>query len=589
MQEIHQGTVIDLTKISAQKINLVADTTNQQSTGSVHFHLQGPITIDRWENNPIYTMATEPEHLDITANQLPTGDYTLTLVAYPLADRQGEPGPTKSLDFKVIRSTPSTPPAPSPGWTGGTGSQGFTPITPSADSRVIYVSDSEGNDSNDCLSPAAPCKTINKGRDKMRAGYPDHLYLKRGDVWRGQILDRFPSGRSTSEPAVIAFYGNSGPRPKLENTSQSNIGRGDVRFIHVIGLEFSAYKLDPTHPEFTGSGSANIVMVNNHRDILFEDNKFNYVEVVSHKFTDKDGVSFVPRNITLRRNIWTGYYFNESSYHRDKRPSNIYAGVWDNFALIENVFDHGGWHEQVVGAGANMYNHNIYLQEGVTTNTLIQGNIVTRGSSHGIQMRSGGLAEDNFFGRNAVGLSIGYKDPILAPGTRAHLINNVVSEGHSMVKGVDPCQNNNQANLCSRAVWGIDVDVRGGDADWRAHGNIVSLLAPGDNQWRDMWDSNHNATWEDKYQLVVTGIGNLDAPNISASNNIVWKWSLNPNETTNTYPDPDRTLADYNAHLGGSRSFEAFIQVVTNRPLQTWDPKYTAYAINDYIRAGFGR
>jgi hypothetical protein len=48
-------------------------------------------------------------------------------------------------------------------------------------------------------------------------------------------------------------------------------------------------------------------------------------------------------------------------------------------------------------------------------------------------------------------------------------------------------------------------------------------------------------------------------------------------------------LADYNAHLGGSRSFEAFIQVVTNRPLQTWDPKYTAYAINDYIRAGFGR
>lgn len=575
LQDITQGTVIDLTKISAQKINLVADTANQANTGSVHFHLQGPITIDRWENNPIYTMATEPDHLDITANQFPIGDYTLTLVAYPLADRQGEPGPTKSFSFKVIRSTPSTPPAPSPGWTG---SQGFTPITPSADSRLIYVSDSEGNDSNDCLSPAAPCKTINKGRDKLRNGYPDHLYLKRGDVFRQQILDRFPSGRSNAEPLVIAFYGNSGPRPKLENHSQSPIGRGDVRFIHVIGLEFSAYRLDPTHPEFTGSGSANIVMINNHSDFLFEDNKFNYVEMVVHDWTDRNtGVSYSPRNMTFRRNIWTGYYTTSSSYGQDPRPSNIYAKVKDNLSLIENVFDHGGWHSSIQGAGANMYNHNIYLQAGVVANILLKGNIITRGSSHGAQMRSGGLAEDNFFARNAIGLLIGYNVNLLPNGTRAHAINNVVSEGESMVKGVDPCQNNDTTNLCSRALWGLEFDLRGGNLDWRAHGNIVSLLGPSD-QWRSMWT-----------QLTVSAAPGLNGANVDSQNNIVWKWSLNPTETENTYPDPDRTLADYNAHLGGSRSFEAFINVVTNRPLQTWDPKYTAYAINDYIRAGFGQ
>lgn len=586
VRELHHGDTLDLAEMSEDKVNILVETDLPGATGSVHFLLQGPVELDRWENDPAYTLATTPGHFSLSANQFPIGNYTLTLVAYTQADKQGEAGVPMTLSFNVINSTPSPNPPPI-SWGGG--NEGFTPITPSSDSRLIYVSDSQGTDSNDCLAPATPCKTIVAGRNKMREGFPDHLYLKRGDVWRHQILDRFPSGRSLSEPAVIAFYGASGPRPKLENISPSTIGRDEVRFIHIIGLEFSAYKLDPAHPEFTGSGSANIVMIANHRDLLFEDNRFNYIEVVAHKFTNDQGVTGVPRNITLRRNIWTGYYFNESSYQRDKRPSNIYAGVWDNFALIENVFDHGGWNATIKGAGANMYNHNIYLQEGVTTNTLIKGNIITRGSSHGIQMRSGGLAEDNFFGRNTNSLSIGYQQPLLAPGTRAHVIGNVVSEGLSMVKGVDPCQNNNVSNLCSRALWGIDMDTRGGDADWVARDNIVSLLGPNDNQWRSMIDTRYNATWEERYQLNVAGFNRWDAAAIAAGSNIVWKWSLSPTEPTHNYPDPDRTLADYNASIGGTRSFEAFMNIVVNRPLQSWDERYTAYNINDYIRAGFGR
>jgi hypothetical protein len=586
LRELHHGDTLDLAEMPEDKVNILVETDLPGETGSVHFLLQGPIAIDRWENDAAYTLAATPSHFSIAAQQFPIGDYTLTVIAYTQADKQGEAGVPTTLSFNVINSTPSPVPPPV-SWGGG--NEGFTPITPSSDSRLIYVSDSQGSDSNDCFGPVSPCKTIVAGRNKMREGFPDHLYLKRGDVWRHQILDRFPSGRSLSEPAVIAFYGESGPRPKLENISASTIGRDEVRFIHIIGLEFSAYQLDSAHPEFTGSGSANIVMIANHRDLLFEDNRFNYVEVVSHKFTNNQGVTSVPRNITLRRNIWTGYYFNESSYQRDKRPSNIYAGVWDNFALIENVFDHGGWHAAIKGAGANMYNHNIYLQEGVTTNTLIKGNIITRGSSHGIQMRSGGLAEDNFFGRNTNSLSIGYQQPLLAPGTQAHVINNVVSEGVSMVKGVDPCQNNNVANLCSRALWGIDMDTRGGDADWVATDNIISRLGPNDNQWRSMIDTRYDATWEERYQLSVVSFNRWDAAAVAAGNNIVWKWSLNPAEPSHHYPDPERTLADYNAHLGGTQSFEAFMDVVLERPLQTWDERYTAYGINNYIRAGFGR
>src|SRR5690606_4011717 len=110
-----------------------------------------------------------------------------------------------------------------------------------------------------------------------------------------------------------------------------------------------------------------------------------------------------------------------------------------------------------------------------------------------------------------------------------------------------------------------------------------------DNQWRSMWDTRYNATWEERYQLNVAGFNRWDSASVIAGNNIVWKWSLNPTDSVHSYPDPNRTLADYNAHLGGARSCEAFMEQVLNRPMQTWDERYTAYAVNKYIRAGFGR
>lgn len=459
---------------------------------------------------------------------------------------------------------------------------GFTPITPADDSRLVYVSNSTGADTNDCLTAATPCKTIDHARKKMRLGFPDHLYLKRGDVWRDEQIDRIPSGRSNREPSVVAFYGATGARPKLEVSGSSFISRSNPpRFIHVIGLEWLAYKLDPAHPDFSGSGSANIVMINNHQDILFEDNKFGFLEVVSHSHEGS-----APKNLTFRRNIWTGYYVTTSSYTQNSRPSNIYAAV-PGLQLIENVFDHGGWHATILGAGANMYNHNIYLQAGVDgEHILVKGNIVTRGASHGIQMRSGGLAEDNFFARNSIGLSIGYKDPLMFNGVRAHIINNVISEGHSMVKGLDPC---GYANSCSAALWGIDMDLRGGNADWHAHGNIVSL-ALNDNQWQGKYNSlvkyalGHHTP--EKNNILIAGLDHLQ---INESENIAWQWSSETEGSDTVYPDPNRTLADYNAQLGGAHSFNGFMNIVLTRPLQTWDTRYGAPAINAYIREGFGR
>src|SRR5690606_32346154 len=61
---------------------------------------------------------------------------------------------------------------------------GWSELTPSNDSRLIYVSSSEGDDENDGMSSDTPIHSITKASTLVRDGYPDWILLKRGDVWR---------------------------------------------------------------------------------------------------------------------------------------------------------------------------------------------------------------------------------------------------------------------------------------------------------------------------------------------------------------------------------------------------------------------
>ena len=57
-----------------------------------------------------------------------------------------------------------------------------------------------------------------------------------------------------------------------------------------------------------------------------------------------------------------------------------------------------------------------------------------------------------------------------------------------------------------------------------------------------------------------------------------------------TYPDPDRSIARYNAEvLGGTESFEAFMEQARLQSKDFWRPEYSATQVNEWIRAGFGR
>ncbi len=688
LKQLKNGDTLDFSKAPTDLVNVVAISKDYAQTGSVHFKLDGPTSIDRMENSAEYTMANAFNHIladataDLDNNPLgfEAGSYTLTVTPYEAADGGGQAGRPVTLKFSVAKGegsaeTPSPqplanddfysvrvnasggsvslsdhvgnndsfdsatasfevlePPAngqiemldtgvfhysPDEGFSGqdsfvyqiaqdgvtddakvsvnvvkggASSSEGFTVFKPSSDSKVIYVSNSSGRDANDCLSPATPCKTLGAATEKMRSGKPDHIYLKAGDTWRGQSLGGIQSGRSASEPAVIAFYGQ-GPRPRLESTGKMlSISNKALNHVSIIGLHLSAFKHDISHPEFTGKheDGDKVSFLGGHSNILIEDCVFDHMELTIQDWNGK------PSNFTLRRNIFTGAYYNNSSNDRHIRPSNLFVKGINGLLIEENVFDYGGWHPKVAGAGANMFNHNLYIQyENVGNSIVVENNIITRASSHGIHGRPGGRYENNFFGRNAISLQMGYKDHPLPKGTFAKALNNVVTEGHSMFKGINACSGN---NLCTPALWGITTaDI--GQGEITVKGNVVHSRATGDQRWSVSYEN-----------LKSFGIG-LHKPEVTAqAANITWRWASDSEGGSSGYPAPGRTLGDYYTQLQnsgkinglvasgyvsndakGSDNFDTFMNLVKKRNPQTWDNSLTADAINDYIRAGFGK
>lgn len=474
-------------------------------------------------------------------------------------------GPTWSAKADIVQPVPDTTPDTTPIPDQTPPPVGFTEIKPSADSLVLYVSSSQGSDANDCSQPD-PCKTIAEALNKLRDGFPDHLLLKRGDSFTsadfGEVRRNLPSGRSAQEPIVISSYGQ-GSRPTIRGGFVIDGNESDKRgFINFIGLRFYSYRHDPDNSGFDGGSFHPKITLNGaYHDILFEDNKFDFMELVIQGW-----VAGNPKNITIRRNIFTGAYINTSSDNHTKRPSNLYISAIDGLLVEENVLDFGGWNPRVQGAGANSRNHNVYIVDNnVSKNIVFRNNIVVRGSSHGLLARPGGTYENNFLARNAVQLSIGYSNRQLGSGEFANVFDNVISETDTMEKG-SPI-----ANSASGAVWGIEISKNIGNPDYiKLERNIISKELTNGGIRRGYQRNGANTDEKDNVQYDVS----------------IWNSFNNPHD--GAYPDPDRTLATYNKALGGSESFDDFMTVVKNRPPNTWDARYTAGAINDYIREGFG-
>jgi len=249
-----------------------------------------------------------------------------------------------------------------------------------ADTRRVYVS-TAGSDSNNGLSEATPVKTLRKGYALLRNGYPDWLLLKRGDTFSDPSPFCTTSGRSLTQPQLIAGYGD-GPRPVLLGGMPQMTAPATRRvrcdWVRLDGLCFRG-----TPGKWLGPS----------KGLMFQDCLWQSSGMSFQSFYGKVEGLELTRCIVLDNFSTLG------------RAQGIYCDGVAGVKLESCTFDHNGWIEGA--APATLFNHNIYISANCS-GLVVTNCFISNASSHGLQARCGGTITDNVFYGNPIALSFGY-------------------------------------------------------------------------------------------------------------------------------------------------------------------------------------
>lgn len=464
-------------------------------------------------------------------------------------------------------------------------SDGFTQFTKSRDTRVIYVA-ANGNDSNDGLSTAKPMRTASAAYKKLRDGYPDWLLFKSGDTFRGNLGTISKSGRSSSEPMLISTYG-SGDRPIFlspGDTWAQKFFQTKGDHVAFVGLHIIAEERDPTRSGFNSRNlgdkewnASAITFLGDAKDVLIEDCIMEYFKfAIVMQSSPNDGYI---RDIKIRRNAILNSYG-----HWDKKiaghSSGLYAAYTDGLLIEENVWHHNGWNAKVSGAKKTKFNHNMYVQDNCTGNSVVRGNIITNGSAHGLQLRSGGDVIDNLFVGNPLAFFVGrYESDVLR---------NVVMKSQDMgdeVRGhgieILPClyarvENNIISQKQGSASFAYAIGFNYNSTYTKALNGRPFKASLKDNKVYQWPRDNGNSSaikFGTQPQMTANTRNDLDI--------------ASGGKTNPPWIDPDRDVESYMASIGKTASLDALIQGAAFRPRGQWAQEFSAEAVNLYIRRGF--
>ncbi len=541
-------------------------------------------------------------------------------------------------DASVVAAPEIAPPSDVP----------WTNLVPSADTRVVYVSTSDGDDANDGLSPTSdgqghgPKKSLsdNQGNGPhngalgvARSGYADWVLLKRGDVWNGdQIKDKEPwdpvdvnwggiYGRSAAEPFVISTYGNPGsPRPKVLDGSFRLVSNN---FIEGLDLEYVGVTSGATDAMHQNGGS-------NDHDITVEN---CYIGGYPMNISVQP-LPFTVTNFTLRGCTVVDAH---GSY---RGSQGILIGGTSGILIEWCVFDLNGW---LPGSMVStQYNHNLYIHESNIGGAVFRHNISARASSHGCQMRSGGTCENNLFLQNPIALNFGGSQSSHVGGS---IKNNVVLDGadiQSQENESPPTLQPRGWGLCPGNVDGLEMsgnitahNVHGTDAigtevqydarNLNIHDNIMfDWQTIGDYCWRfDNAPSGPITFTNNTVRCATGGVFRAEfaivGSYLSMSGNKYYTangfqgtssqtflvngsflstsgWAAMSGETSATfadaaagYPDPQRDIASYMTSIGRTATLSAFMTEARKQERSYWRTAFTADAVGNYVRQGFGK
>ncbi|MBL4698294.1 MAG: hypothetical protein JKX70_05615, partial [Phycisphaerales bacterium] len=502
----------------------------------------------------------------------------------------------------------------------------WTEFVPSTDTRLIFVSESEGNDANSGLNPGSPVKTLHKGYQLLRDGYPDWMLLKRGDAWNESVPNWDKSGRSESETMVMGAYGDDSARPQIRPdggaVAMRFLGGDEIGFVAFVGLH-----LEPLSRTDDQRGTG-IRMLKSSHNILFED---MYVRGFAVNFVLQEYSGSTITDIKLNGCVVV------DAWALAGHSQGLFAKGVDGLILENCVFDSNGFNLSR-GAQPTIFNRNAYIQY-TCENVSVNNTIFANGASTGIQMRAGGVLNDNLFIRNPTAFGIGAGGAFAREGgVTAEVRRNLIMYGKGISDSLPRAfgaaiTNTRSLVLSDNIFYSSVIDYNGspikmGDSgsygltdilienntivDW--HGS-VRIIAPGDNQLYDniriqnnhiyadltanngngnfnksmmsVFDSNHPAITISDNDYHYIGMHNLPFK-IGSTNTSVESWSsqIEPN---GVYTQIDTIpvvlgLDAYLTSIGRQGGIDEFMVMARTMSRQDTDPDIRPYAVYTWHR-----
>ncbi|MEM8738621.1 MAG: hypothetical protein AAGG38_09110 [Planctomycetota bacterium] len=505
-------------------------------------------------------------------NKLPPGEVTLTAtlrtpgrrdarVSHPFYILEpgdiGEDQDTDWFDWELEDNENAAPFVPG---------EGFMVFEPPADARIYYVS-ATGNDNATGVSQNQPLRTLRAAYEKVRDDSGDWILLKAGDTFDGGFGVWSKSGKSADQPLYVGVYGD-GDRP-IVHTNGENFwrGYGTVSNIAIDGIHaYANARLGKSGEDLVWRESG-MAHFGNGRNFVVHDSKFEGFRF-NLVFQGYEEGSI--RNVVLYRCI-----VNNSFGHWDGsiggHSSGLYAQSITGLRIIECTFDRNGWNPQVHGAARTKFNHNMYIQYNCS-DVSVERTLVTRGASHGLQLRSGGDVIDSTFARNAMGFYVTREPSIVADNVvmESTDINDREIRGHGF--SIFPVEealvtNNIVTRKVGRAGWLLAIEV-----GWT---KALSEIDSFDVTLRD------NVVWDWYMDHRASPIGVNGSANTTRYNNAIDGIGKENNASV-VYNDPYVDFDRY--HEGG---LSEFLRQAVQRRRGEWQDKFTAPAFNAYMRSGF--
>ncbi|MFW5844616.1 MAG: hypothetical protein ACOCXJ_00140 [Planctomycetota bacterium] len=533
---------------------------------------------------------------------------------------------------------------------------GWSVLRPEPDSRIVYVSASAGDDTSAVVYAAsdpalgadprqpvgtvAPFASIDAAFAAVRAGAPDWVLLRAGDVWDHGKMP-LPAGRAVDAPFVIADYGPGDQRPLIRNGNSGAFGTlgsretGYTGYLVVAGIAFINNHCDPADPAYDASLDPKTSNLRTgHADVyhlLFEDCRFRFTQVNVQRLGD-----WRLHDIGFRRCQFL------DSYSRSGHGQGLFVSK-TAVDLEECLFDHGGWLQQAGdGLGtedgvATIFNHNFYYSS--CSDFRMVGNAFLRSSSmQKFRADETGLMADLLFENNLivegeVGLSIGgnsdepdrfvrpvVRDNVLLDIGRTHPTDRSLAwyigiqdwsggllAGNLMLHQQDAGIRNAHGisfstsathhvlvrdNIVHGFLQGRGLKLGAVGSDVLLLRNRVDFASPDALPIQIQGDAGTLAGYRFRDNTWMGSREDGNFVTIDRDAVILAGWQAASGETgtrtsATAHPDPERTVETYMASLGREASMDAFVAAMRANTRRTWDPAFTAAAVNDYIRAGF--